>query len=59
MDFEPGYAILVVVSGRGQLACPSGTLAVRRGSTVLAPYGAGLTTLEGDLRALRCRPPSA
>src|SRR6185437_7020420 len=58
VDFEPGYAILVVVSGRGQLTYPSGSLAVRRGSTVLVPYGAGLTTLEGELRALRCRPPS-
>jgi mannose-6-phosphate isomerase len=57
VDFEPGYAILVVISGRGQLTYPSGTLAVRRGSTVLVPYGAGLTTLEGELRALRCSPP--
>ncbi len=59
VDFEPGYAILVVVAGRGRLTYPSGSLAVRRGSTVLVPYGAGLTTLEGDLRVLRCRPPSA
>jgi mannose-6-phosphate isomerase len=59
VDFEPGYAILVVVSGRGRLTYPSGSLAVRRGSTVLVPYGAGLTTLEGELRALRCSPPRA
>ena len=55
VDFEPGYAILVVTSGRGRLTYPSGSFPVRRGSTVLVPYGAGLTTLEGDLRALRCR----
>jgi mannose-6-phosphate isomerase len=59
VDFGPGYAILVVYSGRGRLTYPTGSLAVRRGSTVLVPYGAGLTTLEGELRALRCRPPAA
>ena len=58
VDFEPGYAILVVVSGQGQVTYSAGSLAVQRGSTILVPYGAGLTTLEGDLRALRCRPPS-
>jgi mannose-6-phosphate isomerase len=58
VDFGPGYAILVVTSGQGQLTYGSGSLPVRRGSTILVPYGAGLTTLEGDLRALRCRPPS-
>lgn len=61
VDFEPGYAILVVAGGRGRLTYPSGSVLVRRGSTVLVPYGAGLTTLEGlegEVRALRCRPPS-
>jgi mannose-6-phosphate isomerase len=58
VDFEPGYAILVVVSGQGQVTYAAGSLPVQRGSTILVPYGAGLTTLEGDLRALRCRPPS-
>jgi mannose-6-phosphate isomerase len=58
VDFEPGYAVLVVTSGRGQLTYSRGSLPVRRGSTVLVPYGAGLTTLEGGLQALRCRPPS-
>jgi len=57
VDFGPGYAILVVYSGQGRLTYPAGSLAVRRGSTLLVPYGAGLTTVEGDLRALRCRPP--
>jgi mannose-6-phosphate isomerase len=55
--FEPGYAILVVVVGEGRLAYPAGTLPVRRGSTVLVPYGAGPTTLDGHFQALRCRPP--
>ena len=58
VDFEPGYAVLVVASGRGELTYSAGSLPVRRGSTILVPYGAGLTTLEGDLRALRCSPPN-
>ncbi len=58
VDFEPGYAILVVVSGQGRMTYGAGSLAVQRGSTILVPNGAGLTTLEGDLRALRCSPPS-
>ena len=56
--FEPGYAILVVVSGDGRLSYPAGSLEVRRGSSVLVPYGVGPTTVEGNLQALRCRPPS-
>jgi len=56
VTFEPGYAILVVVSGEGRLAYPAGTLPVRGGSTVLVPYAAGPTTFEGQFQALRCRP---
>lgn len=56
--FEPGYAILVVVSGEGRLAYSAGTLPVRRGSTILVPYGAGRTTFEGHFQALRGRPPN-
>jgi mannose-6-phosphate isomerase len=56
VTFEPGYAILVVVSGDGRLSYPAGTLPVRRGSTVLVPYAAGPTTFEGRFQALRCRP---
>ena len=55
--FEPGYAILVVVSGEGRLAYSAGTLPVRRGSTILVPYDAGPTTFEGHFQALRGRPP--
>jgi mannose-6-phosphate isomerase len=58
LTFEPGYAILVVVSGAGFITYPAGTLPVRRGSTILVPYGAGATTLEGHFDALRCLPPN-
>jgi mannose-6-phosphate isomerase len=56
VSLEAGYAILVVVSGSGELAYPAGSLRVRQGSTVLVPYGAGATVLEGHLQAVRCRP---
>ena len=57
LTFEPGYAILVVVSGALLITYPAGTLPVRRGSTVLVPHDAGPTTLEGHFDALRCLPP--
>jgi mannose-6-phosphate isomerase len=56
VTFEPGYAILVVVSGEGRLAYPAGTLPVRGGATILLPYAAGPVTFEGRFQALRCRP---
>jgi mannose-6-phosphate isomerase len=56
VTFEPGYAILVVVSGEGRLAYPAGTLPVRGGFTILVPYAAGPTTFEGRFQALRCLP---
>jgi mannose-6-phosphate isomerase len=55
--FEPGYAIVIVVSGQGRVSYPAGSLAVRRGTALLVPYGAGPTTFDGDFQALRCRPP--
>lgn len=55
--FEPGYAILVVVSGSGRIEYPAGSLPVSRGSTILVPYGIGPVTLDGEFQALRCRPP--
>lgn len=58
VTFEPGYAILIVVSGQGRIAYPAGSLPVHRGSTILVPYAAGPTTLDGHCQALRCLPPS-
>jgi mannose-6-phosphate isomerase len=58
VTFEPGYAILVVVSGHGRVSSASGHFPVRRGDTVLVPYAAGPLTLDGYFRALRCLPPA-
>lgn len=58
VTFDPGYAILIVVAGDGQITHSTGSLAVRRGATILVPHSAGATTLEGDIQALRCQPPA-
>ena len=57
---DPSFAILIGVQGQGTLHTEDGDeLAIGRGSTVLVPYAAGLTTLAGDVAAIRCRPPAS
>jgi mannose-6-phosphate isomerase len=56
---ERGFAILVVVEGAGSLLSDVGEpLPIRRGDTVLLPWGAGACHLEGDIVAIACRPPA-
>jgi mannose-6-phosphate isomerase len=64
---EPGFSVLVVAAGSGQLtwAGPDTTrpdttgLDLRAGATIVVPYGAGPVQVRGELELLRCRPPSA
>ncbi|HEV8556936.1 MAG TPA: class I mannose-6-phosphate isomerase [Actinophytocola sp.] len=56
-EFEPGYAVLVVLAGSGGLSFDGGTLALGKGDTVVVPYGSGRTRIDGDLVAVRCLPP--
>lgn len=58
VSFSPGYAVVVVVSGHGAITYPGGTLAVRRGTSLLVPFGVGATTFDGEFQALRCCPPA-
>jgi mannose-6-phosphate isomerase len=58
LELDPSFAVVIVVEGEGELASASGTLPLRRGMTVLVPYGAGTTGLRGELEALRCLPPA-
>jgi mannose-6-phosphate isomerase len=58
-DWLPGFAVLVVLEGQGELVTSGSRTALRRGSTVLVPYAAGEAQLLGDVRLLRCRPPGA
>jgi mannose-6-phosphate isomerase len=53
-----GFSILVVTEGEGRLQWSAGGVVdVRRGSTVLVPYGTGGCTLVGAVAAVRCMPP--
>ena len=55
----PSFAVLLVTEGEGSLRTGQGDeLALRRGMTVLLPFAAGATTLDGEVEALRCLPPS-
>ncbi len=57
-ELGPSFAVLVVTGGEGALRSSDGDeLELRRGTTALVPYGAGATTLTGDVEALRCLPP--
>ncbi len=54
---EPGFSVLVGIAGNGTLATDGGELPFGRGSAVLLPYASGKGVLEGDVVALRARPP--
>ncbi len=54
---DPSFSILLVTDGEGVLASDGHELPLTRGATVLVPFGAGATALEGDVTAVRCMPP--
>jgi mannose-6-phosphate isomerase len=59
VELEPSFAVLVVVAGEGTLRTERGDeLQLRRGATALVPFGAGTTTLDGNLDAIGCLPPA-
>jgi mannose-6-phosphate isomerase len=58
LELEASFSLLVVVEGDGELQTAAGTLALRRGMTVLLPYAAGGAELRGTLEVLRCLPPA-
>jgi mannose-6-phosphate isomerase len=52
-----GYSVLIVTEGAGAVIPETGSpVLVSRGSTVLIPYAAGLCTLAGAVRGVRCMP---
>ena len=53
-DLEAGFSIIVGLAGDGGL----GGEPFGRGTVLLVPHGAGDLTLEGDVEAIRCRPPA-
>lgn len=58
-ELPPGYAVLVVESGAGEMRCEGDRCQVRKGETWVVPHGAGTTAITGDLRLLVCLPPVA
>ena len=59
LDLDPSFAVLVVLSGSGELrTARGGSIEIRRGDSVVIPHGAGESTVEGDVVAVRCRPPA-
>ena len=58
-ELGPSFAVLLVLGGEGALRSSAGDeLELRRGTTALVPFGAGATTLTGDVEAIRCLPPA-
>lgn len=56
---EASFAVIVVVRGEGRFESASGGgLPLRAGQTLLVPYSGGESTVDGDIVALRCLPPS-
>jgi len=53
-----GFAVLVVIEGDGTLAGEWGSTPIRRGGTLVLPYGAGPARVEGAVRLVRCGPGS-
>jgi mannose-6-phosphate isomerase len=47
------FSIVLVTEGEGAI----GELPVRKGSTVLVPFGAGEAGMEGNVAGIRCLPP--
>lgn len=58
-ELDRGFAILVFTEGAAGLHSEDGEpLQVRRGDTVLVPWGAGACRLDGEAVAVACRPPA-
>ncbi|MGO1850849.1 class I mannose-6-phosphate isomerase [Microbacterium sp.] len=54
-----GFAIIVVVSGEGELSSGVGTVTARRGQTFLVPYAAGPVSISSGLDVIWCAPPES
>jgi len=58
VTLDPGFAILIVLAGRGLLSSDRGDIPLSRGMTVLVPYAAGRTEIAGHCELIRCLPPN-
>lgn len=58
-EFEAQYSVLIMLDGSAWLQTGNDAIEVRRGDTVLVPYGAGTLHVSGAASFLRCLPPAA
>ncbi|HEX3791246.1 MAG TPA: class I mannose-6-phosphate isomerase [Pseudonocardiaceae bacterium] len=59
VELEASFSVFVVLDGNGRLITErGGALELRRGESVVVPFGAGASTVEGAVTAVRCRPPA-
>jgi mannose-6-phosphate isomerase len=56
-ELPPGFAVLVIESGAGEMRCDGDRCQVHKGETWVVPHGAGTVTVTGDVRFLVCLPP--
>ncbi|HEX3593147.1 MAG TPA: mannose-6-phosphate isomerase [Pseudonocardiaceae bacterium] len=60
VDLDPSFGVFVVLSGQGTLRTEhGGTVDLRKGETLVVPHAAGSSVVDGELTAIRCRPPAA
>lgn len=59
IELEPSFAVVVVLDGEGTLNTEhGGSLSLRKGETAVVPFAAGQSTVDGEVTAIRCRPPA-
>ena len=56
---DPGYCVVVVLDGEGELSWRGGSAPLTAGTTVLIPFAAGECVVRGEVTFVRCRPPAA
>jgi mannose-6-phosphate isomerase len=54
---DPGFSIIIVVDGSGELRTGTVRTILRRGTTALVPWASGAAILTGNVEIIRCRPP--
>ncbi len=57
VSLEPSFAVVVATAGEGQLVGPSWEAPVKRGDTLVVPWGTGAVKVDGKIELLRCLPP--
>lgn len=54
---EASFAVIVVVSGEGSIAGEGWEMPAKKGTTLVVPWSAGPTQVNGSAQLLRCLPP--